>query len=202
MNRGYYVATSLWGKCEVTTHTPENGTWESSRIPKNLERDCRGQDTLHWDVLYIVGKVLKCRCPKWLHMSHLDIFRTSYGLKEGSGAKLVVWLLTTKSRESTRSRCVQVECDTPLESSQRELQVFCGPRPNRRSKREVMNAQSLKSPNWDNFGTPLWESWEKMPFGCKCSGEAQRILYGGRWWLPLSLGRDESSEFRVARGLS
>jgi len=65
-----------------------------------------------------------------------------------------------------------------------------------------MNAQSLENPNWDNFGTPLWESREKMSFGCKCSGEAQKILYGGRWWLPLSLGRDESSEFRVARGLS
>jgi len=33
-------------------------------------------------------------------------------------------------------------------------------------------------------------------------GEAQRILYGGRWWLPLSLGRDESCESRVAHGLS
>ncbi len=58
------------------------------------------------------------------------------------------------------------------------------------------------SPNWDSFGTPLWESREKVPFGCKCGGEAQRILYGGRWWLPLSPGRGESNEFKVARGLS
>jgi hypothetical protein len=41
-----------------------------------------------------------------------------------------------------------------------------------------------------------------VPFGCKCDGETQRILYGGRWWLPPSPGRDESSESRVARGLS
>jgi hypothetical protein len=68
-----------------------------------------------------------------------------------------------------------------------------------------MNAQSLGSPNRDSFGTPLWESREKVPFGCKCGGEAQRILYGGRWWLPPILGRgesSESSESRVARGLS
>jgi len=65
-----------------------------------------------------------------------------------------------------------------------------------------MNAQSPESPNRDNFGTPLWESQEKVPFGCKCSGEAQRILYGGRWWLPLSLGHGESSESKVARDLS
>jgi len=65
-----------------------------------------------------------------------------------------------------------------------------------------MNAQSLGSPNRDNFGTPLWESREKVPFGCKCDGETQKILYGGRWWLPSSSGRDESSESKVARGLS
>jgi hypothetical protein len=62
-----------------------------------------------------------------------------------------------------------------------------------------MNAQSPRSPNRDS---PLWESREKVPFGCKCGGETQRILYGGRWWLPSSLGRGESSESKVARGLS
>jgi len=41
-----------------------------------------------------------------------------------------------------------------------------------------MSAQSPGSPNRDSFGTPLWESWEKEPFGCKCDGELQRILYG------------------------
>jgi hypothetical protein len=30
----------------------------------------------------------------------------------------------------------------------------------------------------------------------------QRILYGGRWWLPPSPGCGESSESKVARGLS
>jgi hypothetical protein len=55
-----------------------------------------------------------------------------------------------------------------------------------------MNAQSPRSPNRDNFGTPLWESWEKESFGCRCGGVTQSILYGGRWWLPASLGRGES----------
>jgi hypothetical protein len=65
-----------------------------------------------------------------------------------------------------------------------------------------MNAQSPRSPNRDNFGIPLWESHEKEPFGCKCGKELQRILYWGRWWLPPSPGSGESSEFKVARGLS
>jgi hypothetical protein len=33
-------------------------------------------------------------------------------------------------------------------------------------------------------------------------GVKQRILYGGRWWLPPSPGRGESSESKVAHGLS
>jgi len=36
------------------------------------------------------------------------------------------------------------------------------------------------------------ESQEKEPFGCGLRGEMQRILYGGRWWLPPSPGRGES----------
>jgi hypothetical protein len=64
-----------------------------------------------------------------------------------------------------------------------------------------MNAQSPESQNWDSFRTPLWESQEKVSFGCKCDGETQRILYGGRWWLPPSPGRGESSESKVACGL-
>jgi hypothetical protein len=62
-----------------------------------------------------------------------------------------------------------------------------------------MYAQSPGSPNRDSFGTPFWESREKVPFGCECGGETQIILYGGRWWLPPSPGRGESSESKVAR---
>jgi len=70
------VATPLRGKCEVATHTPENGTWESSATPETLKFDYRGQNTLHW------GK-----CLKWPCMSHLDIFNTSYGRKKGRKSK-------------------------------------------------------------------------------------------------------------------
>jgi len=122
--------------------------------------------------------------------------------KERSRVKLPIWLSTMKSRESTRLRCVQVECVTPLESSQGELQVYFRPHLNRRSEQEVMIVQIPGSPNQDNFEILPWESWDKKPFRCGCRGEAQSILYGGRWWLPPSPGRGESSDFRVAHGLS
>jgi len=89
-----------------------------------------------------------------------------------------------------------------LESSQRKLQDCFRLHSIRRSEREVMDDQSPKSPIRDSFGTPPWESREKVPFGCSLHGVTQRILYGGRWWLPPSLGCGESSESKVARGLS
>jgi hypothetical protein len=123
-------------------------------------------------------------------------------MKQRSRVKLAVWLPSTKSRESTQPRCVQVECDAPLEKSQWEIQVCFRPHPNWRSKQGIMSCQSLKSPNRDSFETPPWESREKVPFGCRCGGVTQRILYGGRWWLPPSPGHGESYESKVAHGSS
>jgi hypothetical protein len=114
--------------------------------------------------------------------------------KERPGVKLAIWLPITKSRESTWSRCVQVECDTLLESSWGGLQVCFRLHPNRRSKLGVMSSQTPESPKHDNFRTPPWESRDKKPFGCRPRGRTQKILYGGRWWLSSSLGCGESSE--------
>jgi hypothetical protein len=89
-----------------------------------------------------------------------------------------------------------------LKSSRRELPDWFKPRPDQRSRREVMMAQSSKSLNRDSFETPLWESRDKEPLGCGRGGTTQRILYEGRWWLPPNPGCGESSESKVACGLS
>jgi len=79
-----------------------------------------------------------------------------------------------------------------LESSQRELQLWLRPRPDPSLGRRVMSVQSPGTPTRDNFGTPTWESREKESFGCSLGEKLQSILYGRRWWLPLSPGRGES----------
>jgi hypothetical protein len=78
----YFVTTPLWAKCENETHTPKSGDLESSGTHENSELDCRGQNTSHWGVLCINGKVLKFRCPKCPRKSHLNIFSPSYGQKK------------------------------------------------------------------------------------------------------------------------
>jgi hypothetical protein len=178
------------------------GTWESTGTPETSEFNCRSQNTLYWKIIYIIEKLSKCRCQKWVHMSHLDICNTSYDKKKRPGVKLAVWFPTTKSWESTRPRRMQVMCDKLLESSRWELQVFFRPHLNQKCKQRVMTSQSGGIPNRDSFGIPSWESRDKKPFGCRCRGEAHRILYGGRWWLPLSPGHGKYCESRVARGLS
>jgi hypothetical protein len=70
-------------KCEDETHTPKFGDLESSRTPECLEFDIKAQNTSHWGVLDVIGKVLKCRCPKWPRIGHLDICSPSYGQKKG-----------------------------------------------------------------------------------------------------------------------
>ncbi len=64
------ISRELWG------HHSHSRKWD-------LERNFRGKNTLHWGVLYTIGKVLKCRCPKRPRMSHLEICSTSYGRKKG-----------------------------------------------------------------------------------------------------------------------
>ncbi len=70
-------------KCEKATHTIKSGKMESSGIPENSEDDLRGQISSAWCVLYINGKILKRRCPKWSRIAHLDICSSSYGQKKG-----------------------------------------------------------------------------------------------------------------------
>jgi len=70
-------------ECEDEIHVPKMGTWESFGTPKTLEFNYRGQNTLHWGVLYIIRKLSKCKCRKWACMGQLDICSTTYGKKKG-----------------------------------------------------------------------------------------------------------------------
>jgi hypothetical protein len=73
----------VWGR--KLTLPNELSFWEleSRWTLEALESDFRGQNTLHWKVIYIIGNLWKCRCLKWARMTHLDICSTSYDKKKG-----------------------------------------------------------------------------------------------------------------------
>jgi hypothetical protein len=140
-------------ECEDETHTPKIGIWESFETLETSEFDCRGQNTLHWVLFISLENYRSVDAKMGLHepFGHLQ---HKLWQKERSGIKLAVWLPTTKSRESIRPRCVQGECDTPLESSRQELQRCFRPHPNRRSEQWVIVSQSCGNPNHGSSRTP------------------------------------------------
>jgi len=98
--------------------------------------------------------------------------------KEGPGVKLAVWLLTTKSRESTFSRRRLEKCDMALESSRRELQLWFRTRLDPSSGRGAMAVQSSGSPAGTllglHFGSP-----NKMCHSDVASATSRRECYMG-----------------------
>jgi hypothetical protein len=168
---------------------------ESFGTPECLEFDNKAQNTSHWGVLGVIGKVLKCRYRKWPRIGHLNICSPSYGQKKG--------------RESN------------WQFDSRPLKVWNRPLPDLRIESAIrhwkdldegykfgLDLVAIRLRSWelwapkvwglhpgqfrDNFGTPTWESREKEPFGYSLSGASQRILYGGRWWLPPNPGHGVS----------
>jgi hypothetical protein len=77
------VSQPHFGLSVREAHTPKSGKLESRGTPKNSKLDCRRQISLHLCVPDVIGKVLKCRCPKWPRIGLLDIFSPSYGQKKG-----------------------------------------------------------------------------------------------------------------------
>jgi hypothetical protein len=79
----FIVATLLWVKWENETPTPKVKDLESSGTPECLDLDSKAQNTSHWSVFGVIGKVWKRRYQKWPRIGHLDICSPSYGQKKG-----------------------------------------------------------------------------------------------------------------------
>jgi hypothetical protein len=67
----------------VKPNTWKSRELKSSGTPECLELDSKGQNTSHWSVLDVIGKVLKRRYRKWPRIGHSDICSPSYGQKKG-----------------------------------------------------------------------------------------------------------------------
>ncbi len=77
------VTTPLWPSVGVKPNTSKVGDLESFGTPECLGFDRKAQNTSHWCVLGVIGKVLKRRYRKWPCIGHLDIFSPSYGQNKG-----------------------------------------------------------------------------------------------------------------------
>jgi hypothetical protein len=98
--------------------------------------------------------------------------------KEGPGVKLVVWLPTTKSQESTSSRHLIWKCDMALERSRRGLQLWFRRCRDRTLQSRVMAVQSSGSPAETVSGLHF-ESLNKMCHLDVASAASCREYYMG-----------------------
>jgi hypothetical protein len=131
-------------------------------------------------------------------MSHLDICSTSYGRKEGQ-----------ESNWQFDSQPLKVENRPDLGACrQSEAHRWKAFKESYKFALDLIQIgglskklQAAKVPRVQT-GTVLGQFRDKKPFGYGPRGVAQSILYGGRWWLPPNPGHGESSESKVAHGLS
>jgi hypothetical protein len=189
------------GECEDETHTPEKGTWEFFGTPKTSEFDCKGQNTSHWGVLYIIGKLLKCRCWKWSRMSHLDICSTSYGKKKDRESNWQFDSRPLKVGNRPDPDACRWSVTHPWKALKESYKFAIDLIPIGGLSKELWSFKVPKVQIGIVLGL-LLGSRDKKPFGCGCRGKAQSILYRRRWSLPLNPSRGDSSESRVARDLS
>jgi len=147
---------------------------------------------------------LKCRCPKWPRMNHLNICSTSYGRKKGRESNWQFDSRRQKVGNRLDSRACRQSTTHPWKALEKNYSFGLDLVPIRVWGEKLCASKVSRVQTRTDLGLHFgsWKSWDKEPFGCKCDGELQRILHGGRWWLPPSPGRGESSESKVARGLS
>jgi len=189
------VATPLWPSVGVKPNTPKVGELESFGTPECLGFDSKARNTSHWGVLGVIGKVLKRRYRKWHRIGHLDIYRPSYGKKKGQESN---WQFDSRPLKVGNRPLFDLRMESATwrwKDLHKEYNFGSDLVAIRLGSRElwVFKVPGLQPGQFrDNFGTPTWESRKKEPFGCSPRNVAQRILYGGRWWLPPSSGRGVS----------
>jgi hypothetical protein len=136
-------------------------------------------------------------------MIHLDICSTSYGKKRGqeSNCQFDSRPLKVEKRPNLGvcRWCATHHWKALDESYKFSLDlILIGGLSKKLQPRKVAGIQT-RAISGLPLGSPKIKSHLDV---CRCHGKTQRILYGGRWWLPLNSSRAESYEFRVARGLS
>jgi hypothetical protein len=77
------VAPLLWPSVGVKPNTWKKWDLESSGTPECSELGNKGQNTSHWGVLGVIGKVFKRRYRKCPRIGNSDICSSSYGQKKG-----------------------------------------------------------------------------------------------------------------------
>jgi hypothetical protein len=155
---------------------------ESSGTPECLEFDNKAKNTSHYNVLGVIGKVLKRRYRKWPRIGHLDIYSPSYGQKKGRESN---WQFDSRALKAWNGLLPDLRIESAI---RRWKDLAEGYKFGSDLIAIRLRSRELWAPKfpglhpgqfWDNFGTPTQESqesWKKVTFGRGCHGVSQSIL--------------------------
>jgi hypothetical protein len=167
-----YVATPLWPSVGVKPNTWKSWELESSGTSECLEFDSKGQNTSHWGVLGVVGKVLKRKYLKCPRIGNSNICNPSYGQKKGRESN---WQFDSRPLKVGNRPLPDVRFGSAtwrwkdLDEGYNfgsDLVAAVG----------SYGGSKFRESRRDKIGTPFRESREFVPFGCSPHGELQRIL--------------------------
>jgi hypothetical protein len=152
---------------------------ESSGTPECSELNSKAQNTLHWGVLGVIEKVLKRRYRKWPRIGHLNICSPSYGQKKGRESN---WQFDSRPLKVGNRPLTDLRIESAI---RRWKDLGEGYKFGSDLVAIRLRSRELWAPKVpglhpgqfrDNFGTPTWESREKVTFRRGCRGESQSIL--------------------------
>ncbi len=182
------VATPLWPSVGVKPNTSKVGDLEFSGTPECLKFDSKAQNTSHWGVFGVIGKVLKRRYRKWPRIGHLDICSPSYGQKKGRESN---WQFDSRPLKVGNRRLPDLRIKSAIRRwKDRDVGYKFGSDlvAIRRRSRELWSPKvpGLRPGQFrDNFGTPTRESREsreKKWHSGVGAAKSRRVYYRGVWW--------------------
>jgi hypothetical protein len=167
----------VWG-CEPS-HSQVNshvGSWSPERTLEFSERNCRGQNSSPWGVLYIIGKLLKRTWMKWAWIAHLDICNTSYGQKNGRESNWQFDSQPLKVRNRLEFRVFRQRATYRWKDLNEGYNfasdlIAIGGLHKKLCALKVAGVLVVAI-----SGLSLWSPGTSKPFGCGPRGEAQSIL--------------------------
>jgi hypothetical protein len=151
-------------------------SWSHNGLP-NFQRAIAGVKThWNWRVFYIIENLLKCKCLKWAHMTHLDIWNTTSSQRKSrkSNWQFDSWPLKVGNRPDflTFRWCVTYRWKSLDEGYNFSSNLIAI----KGLHTKLWGIKITRVPTLGILWSPIWESRDKMPFGCGPCGETQFIL--------------------------
>jgi len=134
------------------------GKWSLDGL-SNLQKAITKVKT-HWIEKFLI--LLKI---SWACMTHLG--KHKLWPKEGSGVKVPIWFLVTKSRELPWFTYMQMACHIPLENSWKGLQFCFTPHLNLRFEKKLWTSKVAKSQFREFRDSQVWSIGTKWHLGAR-----------------------------------